>query len=60
MKFSTQRLPEAMNLPTDPPPVDPKVEILPQLCEEEGATLEPTFPVIAAILSWAGKYAGRR
>ena len=33
-------------MPTDPPPVDPRVETLPDLCEEEGATPEPTFPRI--------------
>ena len=31
--------------PTDPSPYNPKVEMLSQLCKEEGATLEPTFPV---------------
>ena len=33
-----------MRMSTDPPPADPKVETLPQLCKEERATLEPTFP----------------
>ena len=33
---------------TDPHPVDPKFEMLPQLCEKEGTTLEPTFPVIVS------------
>ena len=36
----------SMRMPTDPPLVDPKAEKLPELCEEEVATLEPTFPVI--------------
>ena len=26
--------------------VDPKVEMLLELCEEESVTLEPTFPII--------------
>ena len=34
-----------MKMQTDPPQVDPKVETLSELCEEEGATLEPTFPM---------------
>ena len=34
-----------MRVPIDPHPVDPKVEMLPELCEEEAATLEPTFPI---------------
>ena len=35
-----------VRMPTDSPPADPKAERLPQLCEEEDATLEPTFHVI--------------
>ena len=31
-----------VKMPGDLPPVDPRDEMLPQLCEEEGATLEPT------------------
>ena len=31
------------NMPADPSPVDPKVEMLPQLHEEECSTLEPIF-----------------
>ena len=32
--------------PTNPPLVDPKVEMLPELCQEEGVTLEPTVSMI--------------
>ena len=60
-KHSTPRSPEVgdfqrcnnadidwyMGMPTDQLPVDPKVERLPALCEEDSATLEPTFPMIA-------------
>ena len=35
-----------LRMPTDPPPLDPKVEMLPELCEEEYATQEFTFPII--------------
>ena len=35
-----------VRMPTDPPPVDPWDETLPVLCEEEGAIVEPTFPMI--------------
>ena len=31
-------------MPTDPPPVDPKAEMLHELCEEQDATLEPPLP----------------
>ena len=31
---------------TDPPPVDPKVKMLAELCKEEDAILELTFPVM--------------
>ena len=51
---STRKLPGVMNvprcniadihwyvrMPTDPPPVDPKVEMLSEVCEEEGVTLD--------------------
>ena len=54
---SILRLPKAMDFPrcniadidcyikmsTDPPPVDPKVEMLSELCQEEDATLKPTL-----------------
>ena len=30
-----------VNIPTDPTPVDPKVETLPKLCEEVDVTLKP-------------------
>ena len=39
-----------MRMPTEPPPVDPKVETLPQLCEEKDATLELTSAVIGNLL----------
>ena len=32
-----------MRMPTDLPPVDLKVQMLSQLCKEEGATLEQTL-----------------
>ena len=32
-----------MMIPTDPHLVCPKIETLPELCEEEGVTLESTF-----------------
>ena len=37
-----------MRMPTDPPLVDLKAEMLPEICEEEGATLEPYFPLIVS------------
>ena len=37
-------------MPTDTPPVDHKDEMQPHLCEEESATLEPTFPMIDSLL----------
>ena len=42
-------------MPTGPPPGEPKVEMLPQLCKEEGA-ITGTFTVIVT-LRWVGKYA---
>ena len=38
-----------MRMLTDPLPVDPKVEMLPKLCEEE-ANLEPSFSMIESEL----------
>ena len=38
-----------MRMPTYPPPVDPIIEMQPQLCDKESATPEPTFPVIVNI-----------
>ena len=35
-----------VRMPTNPLPVDPKIEILLKLCEEEDVILEPTFPAI--------------
>ena len=35
-----------VRMSTNPPLVEPKVEMLLELCEEEGATLEATLPVI--------------
>ena len=35
-----------VTMPTDTPPVDPKVEVLPELCKEQDATLEPISPII--------------
>ena len=61
--MSTPRLPEVvdfprysnadigwyMRMPTDPPQVDLEVEMLPQLCVEEGATLKQALPVIVNV-----------
>ena len=33
-----------IRMPTDPSLVDPKEEMKPKLCEETGASLEPSFP----------------
>ena len=42
-----------VRMPTDPPLFDPKVEMLPELFEREGATLEPTFPMIdSQLVHW--------
>ena len=52
-----------IRMPTDKPPVDPKVEKQPELCEEEGTTLKPPLPVRDSQLStlrWVGMYAGIR
>ena len=44
-----------VRMPKDPPPVDSKVGMQSKLCEEEGATLEPIFPIIGSHLSlWNG------
>ena len=48
-----------MRKPTDPPLVDPKVEILPQLCEEENATLELTFPMTVSFYTEMGSMYAR-
>ena len=39
-----------VRMQTDLPLVDLKVEMLPELCKEEGATLEPIFPMIVSHL----------
>ena len=39
-----------MSMPVDPPPVDLKVEMLLELCEGRGATLESVFPMINSLL----------
>ena len=43
-------------MPADPPWIDPKAEMLPQLCKEEGANLEPTFPVMNSSHIEMGRY----
>ena len=45
-----------MRMPTNPPQVDLKVEMLPELCKEEGVSQEPTFPIIE---SWLHIEVGR-
>ena len=42
----------------DPPKVNHKVEMLPQPCEEEDATLESALPMIVSILTRVGKHTG--
>ena len=37
-----------VRMPTNTPSARPIVEMLPQMCEEEGSTLEPTLPVIVS------------
>ena len=37
-----------VRMPTNPPPVYPKFEMLPWLCEEKGPTLDPTLTVIVS------------
>ena len=44
-----------VRMPTDPPLVDTKVETLTRLCQEEGATLEPTFPVVVSFHTEMGR-----
>ena len=44
-----------MRMPTDPPLVNPKVEMLLELCDEEDATLKLTFLFIVSQLPhWDG------
>ena len=46
-------------MPTDLPLVDPKVEMLPELCKEEDATLEPILLEIDGQLTVEiGRYVG--
>ena len=69
LKHSTPRLPEVVDfprcnnadidwyvsMPANPPPGDPKVETLPKLYKEEGATLELTSPMLDSQLPhWDG------
>ena len=41
-----------VRMSTDPPPVNTKVEMLPELCEEEEANMKQTFPVIESQLPY--------
>ena len=41
---------------TNPPLVDPKIEAPHELCEEEDAILEPTFPMIIGFHIEMGRY----
>ena len=43
-----------MKMPTNAPPVDPKVEIPLEICEEECVILEQIFPTIDNLLSQVG------
>ena len=45
-----------MKIPTDPPLVDPKIEMLSDICQEEGAILEPTIPMIVSFHIEMGRY----
>ena len=47
-------------MPTYPCPVDTKVEMLPELCEEIDATLEPAFSTTVSTMRWVDRYAGIR
>ena len=44
-----------VRMPTDPPLFDPKVKILPGLCEEQGATHYPTLPLIVHFCKEMGR-----
>ena len=43
-------------MPKDPPKDDPKVEILAELYEEQGATLEPAFPMTGSLCIDMGRF----
>ena len=45
-----------VRMPADPPPVDPKVETLPQVYQEKAATLEPALPVKDSFQTEMGGY----
>ena len=45
-----------VRMPPGPSPVDPKVEMLPQLYGEEGDTLDPTFPLTVSFHIELGRY----
>ena len=44
---------------TDPSVVDPKVEMLPWLCEEEDTTLELAFPILVGQFQYAAGQFGK-
>ena len=59
-RFSNADINWYMMIPTDLALVDAKVEMLLELCEEEDATLQPTFSMIgllASTLRWVCFYA---
>ena len=59
-RFNNADIDWYVRIPTDSPPTDPKVKMLPELCQEYGATLKLTLPVTVSTLKWVGKYTGRR
>ena len=45
-----------IRIPTDPPSGDSKVTMQPEICKEEGATLEPAFPIVDNFHIEMGRY----
>ena len=50
-RFNNADIDWYVRMPTYAPPVDPNIETQSELSEEEGATQEPTLPIINSWLS---------